>query len=94
MSMVIDEWDGERRVRHDTSGPNGSTHEKAYLAEWRAQAEADAYEREPSAGDWRPDEIDQRVRTVIEHRDRVAHAVDGPVPVFGSPEWATAVEQV
>lgn len=44
------------------------------------------------AGDWRPDEWDQRVRAVIERRDRVADSVVDP-PVFGSPEWAAADER-
>src|SRR5690606_5519465 len=47
-------------------------------------------EWDDAAGDWKPDEIDQKVRAVIEYRNRVADSVPGPVPEMGTPEWAAA----
>jgi hypothetical protein len=44
------------------------------------------------ADDWKPDEWDRKVHAVLAWRDRVADSVDGPVPEFGSPEWAAADE--
>src|SRR5688500_14279884 len=41
-------------------------------------------------GDWRPDEWDLKARAIIDYRDRIADSIDGPVPAFGSPEWAAA----
>jgi hypothetical protein len=50
-------------------------------------------EWDEQAADWRPDEWDRRVHAVLDYRDRVANSVDGPVPAFGSPEWAAADER-
>lgn len=43
--------------------------------------------------DWRPDETDRRVHAILDYRDSVAASVDGPLPQFGTPEWATADPQ-
>lgn len=42
---------------------------------------------------WR-DEWDERVAAVTAERDRVAASVDGPVPLYGSREWAAADERI
>lgn len=41
-------------------------------------------------GQVKPDWVDEKVRQEIEYRDRMANAVDGPVPAFGTPEWQAA----
>jgi hypothetical protein len=45
------------------------------------------------AQDWMPDAIDRQARAIIDYRDRIAASVDGPVPTFGTPEWAAADPQ-
>lgn len=46
------------------------------------------------AGRWVPDKWERLVEAVTEHRDRVAASVDGPVPLFGTPEWVAAADEV
>jgi|GEM_PF-4388554 len=47
-------------------------------------------EWDPETGEVKPDWIDEKVRREIEYRDRMANAVDGPVPAFGTPECQAA----
>jgi hypothetical protein len=50
-------------------------------------------EWDEEAGDWKPDEWDRKVHAVLAWRDHIADSVDGPVPEFGTPEWAAADER-
>lgn len=45
------------------------------------------------AQDWRPDDWDVKAYVVIDYRDRMASSVAGPVPSFGTQEWAKADPQ-
>lgn len=47
-----------------------------------------------AAGRWVPDRWEALVDAATAYRDRVAASVDGPVPVYGTPGWATADDDV
>src|SRR5690606_26046397 len=63
--------------------------DRAYPDEWRKKAAEDARARDVDAPE-ELDEVDRKVRAHIEYRDRMAEAVSGPVPEFGSAEWRAA----
>lgn len=75
----------------DRAAANGSRL-LAYLDRQVRDAVAAAERRavdEAPAGEWARDEWDRRVDEVIAYRDELAAHL-GPVPVFGSAEWAAA----
>jgi hypothetical protein len=86
LALALQEALTERDAAATSGRPSGYLDQR--VRDLAAERERRAVQGE--RGRWAPDKLDQRVNAIIDYRDRIAASVDGPVPEYGSPEWAHA----